>query len=379
MFNFEQARECLRDVVGFQDHFDLLEIPALPIDLTESLSGEFYNRDFHPAIRLDNLKRIVPANQDFVQYLRDLRESVITQTLNDIADLKKLTKVGKELISSDIIQRSGFVKDLVPNNGRFVGIAFRPSRMLGVEVSVSKLALQLSAAQTPELKVYVYHESSAVPIKTFDFANTNPNVWSWEDVDFKMQGDEMSGTFYIGYYQDDLVGNAIQYSKLNWNTGFCGSCDGGLMQESYKKTSRFVGMRAFYIPASELDPNKEMFNPESVIYEDENNYGFNLHISTKCNVTSIICANKMVMKNILGYKMACRVLEEIKMSTQFNSIEEKVRVMIIRDLEGDSGTGLVTIPKKYRNALESANFDFSNISHFCLPESVNSGLRHTYH
>lgn len=379
MFDYQKARECLRNVVGFQNHFDPSEIPPLPTSLTQSISNEYYNRDFHSAIRLDNLKRIIPPNQNFVQYLTDLRESVITQALNDIAELKKLNKVGKELISSDIIQRSGFIKDLIPNNGRFVGIAFRPSRMLGVEVAVQRIALQLSHAQTSNFQLYVYHESSATPIQVYGLQTSNPNVWNWKDVNFEMTGDEMSGLFYIGYYQDDLTGNAIKYSKLNWTTGYCGTCDGGVMREKYTKTSKFVGMRAFYVPAPALDPNREIFDPESVIFDDETNFGFNLHISTKCNVTSVICSNKMTLKNVLGYKMACKVLEEIKMSTQFNSIEEKVRMMIIRDLEGDSGTGLVTIPKKYENALKSANFDFSNISHFCLPESVNAGLRHTYH
>ena len=145
--------------------------------------------------------------------------------------------------------------------------------------------------------------------------------------------DLSGGTFYLGYYQDDLVGQAIEYKKLNWLTGFCATCDGGISQKRYNSISKHVNMRSFYVPSANLDPAREMFSPEAVIEKDTTNWGFNFNISINCDLTNFWCDNRHALKKLLSLKVTQKVFEGIMFSQQINSVEEGLKMMVIRALE----------------------------------------------
>ena len=201
--------------------------------------------------------------------------------------------------------------------------------------------------------------------------------FNWIDAQLDMLADDKDlsgGSFYLGYYQDDLTGQAVKYDKLNWRTGYCGSCDGGIKQAKYTSVAKYVNMQAFYVPQPNLDPTRKMFDPSSIVETDENNWGFNFNISVKCDLTNFWCDNRLTLKNVLALKMTYKVLKDISFTMEINHVEEQLKMMIIRDLEGDVETKYVNLVSQYHRAIKALRLDQGGINEICIPCSIKSGV-----
>lgn len=377
MFKSEEARACLRKVIGWKDHYDPTEIPALPVALTQSESGEYYNEK-HPAMRLDIIKSTLPKNRTLESYLEEVEDGAITELLNDLYVAKELSKTSKELVANDIIYNTkGWVNNTITNQSRFVGIRFRPVLSIGLKATINRLALQLTDAQAG-LELYLFHSHKAKVLKKITYTTTQGGQFNWIETALDMLADDKDlsgGYYYLGYFQDDLFGQAVQYEKLNWRTGYCGTCDGGINQARYTSIAKYVNMQAFYLPSANIPvDHDDMFDPEAIIETDTNNWGFNFNISVKCDLTNFWCDNRLTMKNALGLKVIHKVLKDISYSTQINHIEEQLKMMIVRDLEGDKETNYINITQQYGRALKALRLSQSSINHICLPCATNSGV-----
>ncbi|MCK5643279.1 MAG: hypothetical protein KAJ19_20895, partial [Gammaproteobacteria bacterium] len=89
-------------------------------------------------------------------------------------------------------------------------------------------------------------------------------------------------------------------------------------------------------------------------------------LSVQCDLTDFFVQNKYVFKNLLGLKVVQKVLAVMKFSQQINHIEENIKHMIIRDMEGDIDTKLVNIPTRYHRELKAVAFNTSGINSKCL-------------
>ena len=127
-------------------------------------------------------------------------------------------------------------------------------------------------------------------------------------------------------------------------------------------------MSGFYVQAANLPVSKtERFEPSTAIKTNSNNWGFNFHISVGCNLTQFFIDNRLTLKKVIGLKVAMKVLEMMKFSSQINNIEESVKIMIIRDLEGARDTGSTPMWERLEKAIDAVNFDEGNLSKDCLP------------
>jgi hypothetical protein len=246
-----------------------------------------------------------------------------------------------------------------------------------VKAQINRIALQLTQAQTG-LKLYLFHSHKAKKIAEIEYTTTQGMQFNWIQADLELHADDADlsgGSFYLGYYQSDLSGQAIKYDKLNWRTGYCRGCDGGTRQAKYSAISKYVDMQAFYVAPQNLsaDP-EEMFDPEAIIETDDNNWGFNFNVSVKCDLSNFVCDNRMTMKYALELKVTYKILKDMSYSMEINHIEEQLKMMIIRDLEGDKETKYVNLPTKYERAIKSMRLDHGKVSSVCLPCSTNSGV-----
>ena len=91
----------------------------------------------------------------------------------------------------------------------------------------------------------------------------------------------------------------------------------------------------------------EMFDMNDMFYEKTQSWGMNLRFSVQCDWTDFFVQNKFVFKNLLALKVVQKILNMMKFSQQINHIEENIKMMIIRDLEGDIDTKLKNIPTLY--------------------------------
>jgi len=375
MFDSVKARTCIKKIKGWSDFHDTSLIPELSAGLKESESGEYY-QEAHPALRLDRIKAVLPDGMDLEGYLNKVEDSAITELLNDLSEKKTILRAGKELIDNEVIYNSeAFVNDVVMNESRFVGVRFKTNHLIGLKATINRFALQLTAAQN-DLTVYLYHSNKAKAITKFEYTTTQGGQFNWIEVFQDLNADEADltgGVFFLGYYQDDLTGQAVGHTKLNWTTGFCSGCDGGVNQKRFKGISAYVSMQSIYVPNPSLAVDHDfIFDTESVIEEDINNWGFNFNISVACDLTNFWCDNRKMLRNALTLKVVEKILTEIKYSDEINYVEESLKSIIIRDLEGDKETNYVNIPSRYSRALKSVNINHSAINKVCLPEAVSS-------
>lgn len=379
MYNTKKAKECLKGLVGWQDHYDATEIPALPAELTESETGEYY-QERHPALRLDLIKATLPSNRDLGDYLKGVEDGAVTQILNDLMESKELARTSKTVVANDVIYNSeGWINDVVVNESRFVGVRFRLLLSVGLKAVINRLALQLTQSQT-KLPIYLYHSHKAKYLAKLEYTTTQGGEFKWVEVSDELElhaddADLSGGSFFLGYYQDDLTGQAVQYKKLNWRSGYCGGCDGGVNQRRYTSITKYVDMQPFYVPNASQSTDKDyMFDPSAIIEVDDNNWGFNFNISVNCDLTNFWCDNRKSLKNIIALQVTIKILKDMQFSQQINHIEEQLKMMIIRDLEGDKETKYINLYQQYSRAVKALKFNHSSISKVCLPCSTNSGV-----
>jgi len=359
----------LKKVIGWKDHWDLTEIPALPGSLTATESGQYY-QDYHPTVRLDYIQALLPSNYPLETFLDDIETSSLNQLLEKLVVQKKLNNAGMDLARNNLIYDNVLKNKAIINESRFVGVEFCIDSQIGLRAMIHRIGLYLTSAQ-PTLTLYLYNSLQESVVSTYTFTSTNANSFTWlaTDVvlDYSDGSDTSGGVFYLGYYQADLVGQAIQYDSLNWKNGYCRTCDGGVRSTKYNSVARYLQMSPFYIDSTKVPAVGTMFDTDDVVYTYDNNYGFNFNISIKCDLTQFWIDNRLTMTNALGKIVALKVLEMMKASSQVSAIEQNVQINIIRDLEGDSDTRQVPFWAQVERAVKAVNLDQANINNTCVP------------
>ena len=374
MFDKSKVVTELKKVVGWEDHWNTTDIPPLGSPLNDSESDQYY-QDFHEALRLDYIESLLAEDLPLTTYLDSVETKAITQVLNTIERKKKLKNVGKDISTSDIIFDVGRKKQTITNESRFVGVMFEPMQSVGYGAVLNRVGLYLTAAVT-NLDLYLFHSSQEQVIATYQFTTTKNNSFSWQEFAIKLHSDVdtagiSGGVFYLGYYQDDLAGQssqAVQYKSMNFKLGYCTGCGRNDWDKQYKSISSKLGMCGFYVPGASLplDPN-ERFDNDVVVKTNSNNWGFNFNITIVCDMTQFWIDNRAYFVDVIGLAVAMRVLKMMKFSSQINNVEEGVKIMIIRDLEGATDTKNPPLNEMLDDAIEALILDQGNLNVACLP------------
>lgn len=379
MFVSDEVIECMKGLIGWRNHYDLTDIPALNVSLNSSETGEFY-QDYHPALRLDLIKQSLPANRDLDSYLEEKIKTGITQLLNDVSQKRKYDEYAKRVLANDILlNKYGWVNDKITNQGRFVGFRIQVTDEVGLKMIIKKIGTQF-IGQTDPVDIYVYHTSKTDELFKKTVTPTGTGAWDWTEIntDLKSESKEYSrGYFYVGYYQDDLVGQAINYKDFDWNKGPCTSCDGGSRISKWRNLMKYMNIQPIYVPNASIDPLKKMFNVEDSFEVNDMNWGLNFNMSAECDLSTFFCEHRNSLKIGLGLKVTYLILKDMEFSQQINYIEESLKHLIIRDLEGDKDTNYVNIADRLNEEITNIVFDHSKISVMCLPckkKKVNYGV-----
>ncbi len=232
----------LKKVIGWKDHWDLSEIPTLSAALKTTESGQHY-QDYHPSVRLDYIQALLPSNYPIATFLDDIETSAINQMLEKMITQKKLNNAGMDLARNDLIYDNILKDKPIINEGRFVGVEFSlNSDSIGLRAMIHRIGLYLTVAQ-PTLTLYLYNSLQASAVSTYTYSSAVSNVFTWlaqeVTIDYSDGSDNEGAVWYLGYYQNDLVGQAVQYDSLNWKNGYCRTCDGAKRPSKYNSISRY--------------------------------------------------------------------------------------------------------------------------------------------
>jgi hypothetical protein len=374
MFTSVRAIDRIKNLVGWKNHYDLTEVPALNPNLNISESGEYF-QDFHPALRLDIIQACLPENRNLDDYLEEKREVGVSQLLGDIVSQRQYEQYAKKTLHKQtVLDKYGWIGDSILSNGRFVGFKVKTRFETGLNTVIKKIGIQVTQPQT--LKIYVFHSSKMDAVHTIDITIGTGVQWNWTDSDFSLFAEDQDisgGLWIIGYFQDDLIGSAIGYKQMNWINGPCSSCDGGTMINQWRIMNKYMKIVPFYVPAPNLNGN-QMFDLNDTIEVYDNNFGLNLQVMSECDLTDFFIDNRFSLKRGLGLKVAYLILKDIEFSQESNFIEENLKSLIIRDLEGDKDTKYINLVDQLLNEIKGINFDLSKESAFCLPCNNNKGV-----
>lgn len=365
MFKAEKIALQYKNLLGWRPHHDTDEID-IDAGLQTSETGEYYQQK-HPALRLDIIRAIVPDNQELDDYLEQKVRDGSVEILNDIFQYRHVKQYGKTLLKqSQLLNKYGWLNDKIVNEGRFVGFQIRLRTASGIQAIIRQIGLQFSNEET--FTLYVFHTSKLEPIKEIEVTTSGTAQWDWVDAELELAAfdeEHNGGAFVIGYYQDDLAGNAINNTDFDFDRGACGGCNAS-HYNVWRDIMEYFTIYPLYVPKGSYTVG-EMFDLNDAFYISTQTFGLNLKLTTVCDLTTFFVENKFAFKNLLAYKVSLLILNDMKFSQEINYIEENLKSMIIRDLEGDTETKDDNLVRKYRNELKAVDFNISGINEKCLP------------
>ena len=366
MFNSEKIQSEYANLIGWRQHHDVSEI-EIDAALTQSDSGEYYQQK-HPALRLDYIRATLPDNKTLDVYLAEKVRDASIEIFNDLIQYRQVNQYGKTLLSkSQLLNKYGWLNDKIVNENRFVGFQIRLYTATGLQAIINEIGLQFSEEEN--FTLYLFHSSKKEPLEEIEVSVTGNGQWDWHSAKNKLNAFEFEqhneGVYILGYYQSDISGNAINNTNFDWDKGVCGGCNNS-HYSTWRGITEHFNVYPFYVPMGNYTKG-EVPDLNDLIYIKSESYGLNLRLSVVCDLTDFFITNKMAFKNLLAIKVKYMVLKDMEFSMETNYIEERIKNLVIRDLEGDVDTKLTNIPTQYHKELKAVAFNISSINSKCLP------------
>lgn len=365
----------LKKVIGWRDWFDATEIPPLDPALSATESGQYY-QDYHGLVRLDYIQALIRSNDTLDGYLDRTETAAINLMLGDLTAKKQLNNHGVSIATNDLIFQNVVRGNAIVNESKFVGVEFSFDPKIGIKAVLNRIGLYFTQAESIDL--YLFNSLQPTVIQKIPYSNTNANSFQWITAALELELDKgtqspnpdtSGGVWYLGYYQDDLSGQAIQYNTLNWKNGYCGTCNGGTIANKYLSISKYVQMLPFYIPSTAVPVNHDdIFDVSNVRYDYTNNYGFNFNVSVNCDLSQFFIDNRQNLKQAIGVYVVHRVLNDYVYTSEVSGLEQNVKDLAFEVLSGNVATKLQPYEKTVSKALEAVNLDTGNVNKSpCLP------------
>lgn len=424
MYNAAALQSDMKGLVGFAPAFDP-SYPELPAELLASDSGRILQY-IHPLCTIENAYNVAPefdkylypawtakayaagaivahsgknyiainaaaegeASPDgnahfkeytgFADWLTAIYNASVVELFANFIRLRKLNYQNRTLLESTILYDGiGSFTDKIIKEGRFVFLAIDPSPQQGLQVQIHKLGLQADTAQ--DLTLYLYHSSALDAIATFDISVAKASTFNWQAINaailkFYEATHNTSGSFYLGYYESDLSGQAFK-REYNWITGPCSTCGGQEWNaQNFNKWSKYIKIRAGYVPASALGVDKQLFNESKVVFDAANNWGLNLALSAACDMTELFLLHKEFFADALAMQICIKILSQIAYTTRMNAIAAETKAVAMADIDAGEKDSFLN---RFFSELEAVNLDFSGFNSACMPTTIKNSVRYS--
>jgi hypothetical protein len=309
-FNRSAIMSALYGRVGWREANP--DSPVLSNINTLSKGGRHY-QDFHTLVTVDNVRSVMEnataTDDQFNSYLETIQRSAILRSVNGLFK----GCFASEPISQKVLFRRTWQPNDVPveNKGQFVYLALRlpPKENLGVQVD--QIALYFDSDVT--FNLYLFHDTKKAPLSVVEVsavADTQTLVSLPDMVLNYLSANAMGGTFYVGYFQDDLNGAKAYYES---------------------RECSFSDVYFWTFGEADKTPGEYNFNRRNVRMNNVN-YGMNFHISTFRDHTQEIVKKATLFDDVIGLTMAANIVEQVVYSTRSNGTER-----ILKEAIGEFG------------------------------------------
>ena len=424
MIRIADIQDKMLHLVGWKQSYDLSDI-MLSSNLTQTESGMYFQQ-IHPLLTLDNLRSIapdfqnfnwqvhdankayksgevvrvddslykalqdVPAETDildseywaetnpFSEWLEEKTKASIVKLVNKFINMKLADKATKSLIENKILfDGTGRLTNKIENRNRLVGFEIDTVRSKGVTVKIDKIGLQMTKPGSYTL--YIFHSSNPEPIYTLTFEKTKANSLEWfkpkEDIllPYESANTDAGGSWYLVYKQSELPENAQAiYKDRDWSTGPCKACSRSEFL-AYQAWSRYIEVHPFYISED------EEFDPETMNFTYDKNYGINLEVSAYCDLTDFIIKQRAMFQDVLSKQVAIDFLREFAYNPNVRTNRHSInasKLDILTELDGDSNSMRQSgLSYELDIALKALSISTQGLDRVCLP-CVNNGIKY---
>ena len=206
------------------------------------------------------------------------------------------------LAEAPLLTGAGYIKDTILNNNNLVGMIIEQKAVKGVSLKINRIGFQ--STNTGTIPLYIYHSSSATPVKTITLTKNTANSFEWSvqnDLILSNYSYGPGGYWIIAYNQNDLQNIGSQAIKMPVNLNqACATV--------VTSAGRFIDVVAFSVDNSTFDG--KLWDQNNNIYHTDTNFGLNLDISVVCDFTEIFTGHKNEFVNLIKLQFAVDMLRE---------------------------------------------------------------------
>jgi hypothetical protein len=374
MYDAALVRSEFAGMVAFSPAVDS-GYPDLPPNLTAGTSGIFMNY-VHPLCSIENIYTSAPQfaqESEFFAWLTAILESASTEFIADFLRMKRIADIDSKTIldSLRLYDGIGSYSDRIIKRGRFVGFMVKTNIQEGLMVLFDQIGMQIDTAQS-SLNIYLYHSSVSAPIQIAPM-NFAAGTFNWKPFAAKITNFDPThssdGYFYIGYYEDDLIGQAIR-RQMNFSRAPCIGCSDWNYQ-TYQSWSKYVSFQSISVEAVYINSDKSIWDAQKVNYWYDTNWGLNLSITVLCDITKFLMKYKASMADAYSMKVALKLLREIAYSTRVNAISSQTKQLAMLDLSAKDPD---SFHNRYVSEMQSVITDYQGLSSECLPCNNTHGI-----
>jgi len=308
----------------------------------------------------------------FTNYLQNIIQDSITNVIDDVLLRKKINYKTKGIFDRiQLFDYPGRIEDKIIKTGRFVGLIIDMKGLSDLRMRINRIGLQIDSANT-DLPIYLYHSSQTTPLQVINVSTTKPGSVEWISSDIILNTYDPSlhdkGVFYLGYYEDDLTGQAI---RKEWSKVYCNTCN-QRQYYNYTTYSKIANFQPFYVPSDLIEADRslwDIYNNRSVV---DSNFGLNLDISVDCDITQFIIDNKDVFSQPIKTTIAYNLIKAMAYNTLNSGLSEKVKQHAMFELSTENKE---SIRDKQKDVIKALSFDLTGLNSMCLA-GERKGVRH---
>lgn len=387
LINIENLDMCAKNY-GFYNYADWSNATEYAEDTSQEMVRVKYNNVFYRSKVDENEDNQPDTSPDFWEplnllslYLEDVFGAAAVEVVNQVFNRKKEGGQTKTLIKNvRLFESPGNLNDRVVNDGSLVGVEILMKYNHNIIGIIERIGLQLTEQQTDtdKLNLYLYHSSMVEPIATVEVNHTKQISFQWHtantfQLNYNDPNHEPGGIYYLMYDQNDLIGQAV---KKNTNfTKPCASCGQSQENVNFGLRSKYFSIRAAKVSAinRNQDDDLELWDISKTEFPEGNNFGLNLELTVRCDVTNFIVQQKDVFAFAFRDMVIFKLLNILANSTRQNQAQTKVDLLARNELQAKYVGGLdflATLNKQ----LDAVNFEFSDLDETCMPCKTDYGL-----
>ena len=307
---------------------------------------------------------------NFNQYLYQKIIQGIDKAMNFVFDQKKMrTKVKSIYENIPLFDGVANYRDKIKNGDLFVGLRFRIKDDRDLVTIINRIGHQFTEAVS--FNMYLYHSSQQTPLATIPINHTKSNSSQWTnttDLNLRYLSEDYDagGEFFLGYAQSELgTSQALKMTNVNWFSGFkCQSCDRSYIY--WKNYSKWIDISSFSIAESKFNVGVDLFDPKDVSYTIDNNYGLNVNLTSKCDLTPFFIQEQQILAEPIKNAVGLAIIEDMASNVRgtnglANQAKEEAKVQAV-SVDGISGT----VFDRVQENLKGLSFDLSGLQSECL-------------